>query len=422
MVGGRLPLGGIEAENKPASLSHARLYEEERGRWRWRRPKNLGMVSKVDDFANRSKLNLSPAIPQNGLLRPSLLRDGVRGLCLRRARPGRLPHRLQGRGRGNQLARLGVLGLQHPSAKWDGQLGKGKSHSNVAGTWSGPIAGNVGGDWYCYTPAEDSKLNNAVKIWINPIKERAAGQSSYPYDEDKIQTILRDEGVKKPETALRLGQIGSDEELLIPAASLPGPDDQDGGRLLLQTFCFAAKEEMLAHMAANGITATEANYEDAIFTSHKYGVTDQTRKRATIDEGEGEAVARPARLLRFMRRDPKGGAKQVTTTPTGNGRQGTMTPNGNRRQGTTTPNSNGKQGTTASGSSPSSDTLPLAEGYTITLKKDPKAKRFPARQPDTCLTGLAFGPKPKVIASPAKKPNTVNTKPNTVNTKPKGGK
>lgn len=125
----------------------------------------------------------------------------------------------------------------HPSAKWDGQLGIGKSHSNVAGLWSGPITGNAE-DWFCYTTADESRIKKATKIWINPIEQPAKGQLSYPYNEAMIQSVLKGAGAKKPEMALRLGRIDDGEELLIPAAALPGPSDSKGGPLKLETWCF----------------------------------------------------------------------------------------------------------------------------------------------------------------------------------------
>lgn len=264
---------------------------------------------------------------------------------------------------------------EHESANWNGQLGIGKSHSNRHGLWQGRDAGNIGGDYWCYTTAEDSKIRKINKVWINALEQPAQGQTFYPYNEDKIQEMLSDVGVRKPKLALRLGRCGNGEEVLIPAAALPGPDDEDGGLLKLRTYCFNTEEEMRRHMRRRGLPET-ADYDSATFTSERYKSVSQVTEQATIDEGEGEAAAGPARLLRFMPRD----------------------------SGKTTAKGSGKQGTTASHSaSSSSDTLQLAKGYTITLKKDPNSKKFPNPKVDECPA--TSGKKPKVSAS-SKNPNT----------------
>lgn len=155
---------------------------------------------------------------------------------------------------------------------------------------------------------------------------------------------------------------------------------------------------MQKHMTKHGVKGTEANYDSAIFTSKNYKVVDQDKKGATIDEGEGEAVAGPARLLRFMPRD----LKNSKTTK-----------------------GSGKQGTTASGSSSSSGTLQLAKGYTITLKRDPNAKKFPVLKRDECPTKPTFGKKPKVIPSTgsagSKKPKVTPSTGSTGSKKPNSG-
>lgn len=243
----------------------------------------------------------------------------------------------------------------HPSAKYRGMLGTGKSHSNKVGLWEGNAAGNIGGDWFCYTTGEDSLVKSkVVKIWINPIEKPKASESTYPFDETKIQSILRGAGAKKPDQTLRLGQIDNGEELLIPAASLPGPTDEDGGLLDLETYCFATKEAMFAHMKANGITATEADYDSATFTSKYYKIVDQ-KKRDTIGEEESErereTEAASGRVLRFM---PRVAQKDPNV-------------------------------------------LELAKGYTITLKVDPKGYKFPAPKAEECPVKPTLGKKPKVV-------------------------
>lgn len=287
----------------------------------------------------------------------------------------------------------------HVSHKWNGQLGLGKAHSNKHGLWKGKDAGNsaIGGDYWCYTTAEESKIREASKIWINPLEDPPPDQFLYPYDEGKIQELLLDAGVEEPESAIRMGRCGKGEEVLIPAAALPGPDDTDGGPLQLRTYCFKKEADMWAHMRRHGITERKADYDSDIFTSEAYHSVGQVVERVTIDEGEdkGEAAAGPARPLRFMPR----GSKKTTK-------------------------GSGKQGTTTSGSSSSSDTLQLAKGYTITLKKDPNAKSFPNPQVDTCPTEPTNGKKPKVIDS-SKKPNSGGKKPKVIDSSKKaksGGK
>lgn len=257
----------------------------------------------------------------------------------------------------------------HKSAKWAGQLGIGKSLSNVAGLWSGAIAGNVGGDYFTYTTAEDSRIQSLLKIWINPIAQPAQGQDSYPYDEATIQSVLKRADAPEPDQTLRLGVVGDGEELLIPAAVLPGPNDKNtdnkGGLLKLKTHCFKTIKDMQKHMKDNGIPM-EANYDSAVFTSKRYKVVNQNTKQAIIDKRESEVVPGPKRLLRFMPRDLK-------TSKTAR--------------------VNGMQGTRASGSS-FSDKLVLARGYTITLKKNMKAFAFPAPKRNACPLDQTLGRNP----------------------------
>lgn len=277
---------------------------------------------------------------------------------------------------------------KHWSAKLPSMMGAGKSHSNKDVKWEGFIAGNNFDDWFCYTTGDAEKIRKAPKAWINPNTQPAEGEMSYPYDDAKIQDLLRKKGFKHPEKVLRMGLIDmgpedSGQELLIPNAQLPKKNDKTGGPLKLKTYCFRTKAEMYAHMEKNeDVTAYEADYDSDIFANEdRYRVVDQTKKRATIDEGEGEgeAAAGPARLLRFMPRELKKTTK-----------------------------GSGKQGTTASGSS--SKTPQLAPGYIITLQRDPKSKKFPKPKVECPATS---GENPKVIPS-SKKPNTGGKKkPNT---------
>ncbi|TLS24870.1 hypothetical protein PpBr36_08602 [Pyricularia pennisetigena] len=260
---------------------------------------------------------------------------------------------------------------EHPSAKSDGQLGLGKSHSNTPGLWSGAIAANQGGDWFCYTTAEDSMIKRAVKVWINPLEEE--GKSLYPYDEARIQEVLAGAGAAKPATTLRLGRIMDGEELLIPAASLPQPDDKTGGKLLLKTFCFPSMREMKAHMKKNGVPEV-ADYDDVntFANQAKYRAVDQTSKQSSDDdEDEGEAAAAaaaaaaPARMLRFMPRDPE-----------------------------TLNKMRGAARAPAATGAPSPGTYVLAPGYTITMFKNPASKSFPALKVDVCPARQAAGRRP----------------------------
>lgn len=272
---------------------------------------------------------------------------------------------------------------KHWSAKLPSMLGAGKSHSNKDVQWEGLIAGNNFDDWFCYTTGDAEKIRKATKAWINPNMQPPEGETSYPYDEAKIQDLLRKKGFKHPEKALRMGLVNNGHELLIPNAQLPDKNDKTGGPLKLRTYCFRTKQEMYAHMQKNkDVTAMDADYFSDIFANEEhYRVVDQTKKRATIDEGEGEgeAAAGPTRPLRFMPRNSKKTTK-----------------------------GSGRQGTTASGFS--SNTPQLAPGYIITLQRDPNSKKFPNPKVECPANS---GEKPKVIASGKKSNTGGKKKPNT---------